>query len=361
MNSSGELLAQLLGLLVLRAFFGERLQHLAEDLRDGGEAARRFLRIRAGVDRFFFAVGALDFTFGLVFFVRVGATGLRDDYLHLRRILRLRDFVRRVRVDEADDDVDEAILARLHGLVLTRDDFKRSRVHRERNAHGVETFFDALRDADFTFAREEFHGSHLAHVHAHGIRRAAELCVEIGERSGRFLDRFLVGRGRRVGHQQRLGVRCLLVHRNAHVVDHVDDVFDLLRIDDLARQMVVDLCVGRDSPVPCPSRSGASAGTGAHRQCDEAPFFLRWKSSCVRVRFAKKRTREYTDQGLRRPVKAAVPDLKSVGRLASFGRPEAVVVPAFPHMTAPHFSLWSEARLDGARDCHRIVAYSPPD
>jgi len=29
----------------------------------------------------------------------------------------------------------------------------------------------------------------------------------------------------------------------AHVVNHVDDVFDLFRIDDLARQMVVDFSV----------------------------------------------------------------------------------------------------------------------
>ena len=44
--------------------------------------------------------------------------------------------------------------------------------------------------------------------------------------------------------EQRLGVRCLLVHRNAHVVDRVDDVFDLLRIDDLGGQVIVDLRVG---------------------------------------------------------------------------------------------------------------------
>jgi hypothetical protein len=29
------------------------------------------------------------------------------------------------------------------------------------------------------------------------------------------------------------GIRRLLVHRDAHIVDRVDDVFDLLRIDDL--------------------------------------------------------------------------------------------------------------------------------
>jgi hypothetical protein len=41
-------------------------------------------------------------------------------------------------------------------------------------------------------------------------------------------------------------VRCLLVHRDAHVVDHLHDVFDLLGIDDLGRQVVIDLGVGEE-------------------------------------------------------------------------------------------------------------------
>src|SRR5213595_3180775 len=43
--------------------------------------------------------------------------------------------------------------------------------------------------------------------------------------------------------EQRLGVRRLLEHRDAHVVDGVDDVFDLLRIDDFRGQVIVDLGV----------------------------------------------------------------------------------------------------------------------
>ena len=47
-----------------------------------------------------------------------------------------------------------------------------------------------------------------------------------------------------LGGEQRLRIRCLLVHRNAHVVDRVDDVFDLLRIDDLGGQVIVHLRIG---------------------------------------------------------------------------------------------------------------------
>ncbi len=35
------------------------------------------------------------------------------------------------------------------------------------------------------------------------------------------------------------------MHRDAHVVDHVDDILDLLRIDDIVRQVVIDLGIGQ--------------------------------------------------------------------------------------------------------------------
>jgi len=78
-----------------------------------------------------------------------------------------------------------------------------------------------------------------------GSGGAAELGIERGERSGRLLDGLFVGRSRRLGGEKRLGIRCLFVHRNTHVVDGVDDILDLLGIDDLRRQMVVDLRVGQ--------------------------------------------------------------------------------------------------------------------
>ncbi len=55
----------------------------------------------------------------------------------------------------------------------------------------------------------------------------------------------VVGRHGGVGQQQFLGIRRLLVDRDAHVVDHVDDVFDLLRIDDVVREVIVDFAIGQ--------------------------------------------------------------------------------------------------------------------
>ena len=81
--------------------------------------------------------------------------------------------------------------------------------------------------------------------------------VDGRERGGSFLGGVVVARDGGIGQQQRLGIGRLLVDRDAHVVDHVDDVLDLLRIDDIARQMVVDLTVGQVALAPCPWQSGA--------------------------------------------------------------------------------------------------------
>ena len=59
-------------------------------------------------------------------------------------------------------------------------------------------------------------------------------------------DGVLVGDGGRgVRHQQRFGIRRLVVDLDAHVVDHADDVLDLLGIQHVVGQVVVDLRVGQ--------------------------------------------------------------------------------------------------------------------
>ena len=65
-----------------------------------------------------------------------------------------------------------------------------------------------------------------------------------GEGGGGLFGGFLVRRHGGVGQDQLLGVRRLLVHRDAHVIDHVDDIFDLLRIDDVVGEVVVESAGG---------------------------------------------------------------------------------------------------------------------
>ena len=204
-------------------------------LGDRIEALRRLLGIRTGVD-------------GLFLFVALGLIVVVGGFLALQRhhfrILRLRNLIGRIRIDEADDHIDQAHLAGLDGLVMPQQQIVCAGIAAERNLDGLEAFLDALGDANFALAGQQLDRAHFAHVHAHRIGGAAEFRIEIGERRRGFFDRFLVGSRGGVGQQQRFGIRRLFVHRNAHVVDHVDDVFDLLRIDDLARQMIVDFSVG---------------------------------------------------------------------------------------------------------------------
>src|ERR1700738_1424072 len=53
------------------------------------------------------------------------------------------------------------------------------------------------------------------------------------------------GRRRVLGLQQRLGIRCLFVPRNTHVIDRIDDIFNLLRIHDLGGQVIVHLGISQ--------------------------------------------------------------------------------------------------------------------
>jgi hypothetical protein len=199
-------------------------------------AAKRFAvsSIRSRVDRLFLVLAAFLALVVVEFGLLLAHHGLG--------VLRLRDLVRRVRVEEPDDEIRDAALPGLHRLPGGEQIVVGGRVVGEGGAHLVEAFLDALGDADLALARQQLDRSHLAHVHAHRIGRAPELGVGDRKCRGRFLDRFLVRR-RGVGEQQRLGIRRLLVHRDAHVVDRVDDVLDLLRIDDLGRKVIVHLGV----------------------------------------------------------------------------------------------------------------------
>ena len=234
----GEPLAQPRGLRVASTLLVERLDDLRLQLRERGEPARGFLRVGAGLDLLLVLGLVLVAVLDLLVNGRLGRE-LRVD--------RLGDHVGRIRVVEADDEVDQPALARLDGLVGPQHEIVGRRIGRERPAHGVEAFLDALGDRDLALAGQQFHRAHLAHVHAHRVGRAAELGVDGGgERCRGFLGGFVVGHDR-LAQQQCFGIRRLLVHRNAHVVDHLHDVFDLLRIDDLGGQVIVDLGVGQEA------------------------------------------------------------------------------------------------------------------
>src|SRR3984893_7714277 len=190
---AADLLANLLRLGVLRSQLVERNQELMMDLRERKEALGRLFGIGTGVDRFLVLIA-------IRLFLVVG--GLFSLEGHHFRILGLGNLVRRVGIDEADDDVDQAHLTRLYRFVVPQQQIVGAGVAAERYFYGLQALFDALRDANFALASQQLHGAHLAHVHAHRIGGAAELGVEICERCGSFLDRLLVRRSGGIGQQQ---------------------------------------------------------------------------------------------------------------------------------------------------------------
>ena len=108
----------------------------------------------------------------------------------------------------------------------------------------VEAILDALGNLDLAFAGQQLDRPHLSHVHAYGVCRAAEFGIHAGERRFGFLGGFLVS-SRCIGQRRGLGLRRLFIDRDAHIVDHVDDILDLFGIDNVVWQVVVDLDIGQ--------------------------------------------------------------------------------------------------------------------
>ena len=182
----GELLAQLGRLRVARALLVERLDHLREELGHRREAARGLFRVRAGVDDFLVLAGVLGL---LGFVVRLFLGGGGE-----LRVDRIGDHVGRVRIHEADDEVDQAPLAVLDRLVGVEAAGRTWAGTPTGRGARIEAFLDALRDRDLALAREQLDRAHLAHVHAHRVGGAAELGVHRGgERGGGFLGGVFVG------------------------------------------------------------------------------------------------------------------------------------------------------------------------
>ena len=95
-------------------------------------------------------------------------------------------------------------------------------------------------------ARQQFDRTHFAHVHAHRIGGSTRFGFDRGQRGRRFFRRQFIG-GAFTAGQQIVRIGGHLVYGDPHVVDHADDVFDLIRVGDVVRQVIVDLGVGQES------------------------------------------------------------------------------------------------------------------
>jgi len=109
----------------------------------------------------------------------------------------------------------------------------------------TDAFFNALGDFDFTFAGEQLNGAHLAHVHAHRVSSTARFVFYGSQYCSSFFGGDFVTTVRTFVHQQLFGIGGLFDHRDAHIVDHLDDVFDLIGVGNRIRQMVVHFGIGQ--------------------------------------------------------------------------------------------------------------------
>ena len=150
-----------------------------------------------------------------------------------------------VRVDKAGDQIGQARFFRFNAIVLLQQIGDRFRVFRNRALDLVNPVFDAFSDVNFAFARQQFDGTHFAHVHTHRVGCASDFRLNAGENLRGSFFRIFVGIVVRFSKQEIIGIRCFFHHLNAHVVDHLDDVFDLVGVDDIFRQMVIDLGIGQ--------------------------------------------------------------------------------------------------------------------
>ena len=221
----------------MRAFFRQRLLHLAEGLADHGEALQRIGLELGQIGRCHCGAGFLFLFFRqffFLFFCRFHGS--------VRQILGKLS----IRVHQAVDQFVDAHFVALD-LVRQRKNFgDRGRAGGNRLHHVLQAFLDALGDFDFAFAGQQLDRAHFAHVHAHRIGGAAEIGIHGGKRRLGLFHDILVGHCRRgIGHEQGFGIRRLVVDGNAHVVDHADDALDLLGIEHVVRQVVVDLGIGQ--------------------------------------------------------------------------------------------------------------------
>ena len=189
---------------------------------DLGETLCGFLRVRPEIRLFLFVI----------------------DVVSRRPLLRRRDFLfLLVRIDVTGEDIGELRFARRDRRILCEKRTDRGGIAREGLKGLVQAALDALRDLDLAFAGEEVDRAHLAHVHAHRVRGSTELAVDGGERGRCLLGVVVVVIDGRTHEQEGVGIGRHLVHGDPHVVDHRDDVLDLLGIDDAFWQVVVDLGV----------------------------------------------------------------------------------------------------------------------
>src|SRR5690606_6799219 len=188
---------------------------LAGDLRVG-TAIGLFLGIVLGVFIFLLVIVG-----GFLLVLRLGRSG--GDH----RVIGAGEPIV-IRVDVAIEDIGQAPAFLGDALVFGENAVDRAGEHGDGRHDLADAFLDALGDLDLAFAGQQFDGTHLTHVHAYRVGGAPDVALYRSQRGGGFFGSGLVGVA--VCQQQGICIRCSLEDGDSHVIDHADDVFNLLRI-----------------------------------------------------------------------------------------------------------------------------------
>ncbi len=218
------------------------LQHLLQFFQlflDGGKAQAGHFRIGATIA--FVVIAVVVRVFLVVFLVVVLLGFLGGDRGYVVAVDAGHAVV--IGIDIAAENVGQATAFLNHASVVGKDAVDGAGEHGDGRHNFTDAFLDALGDFDFAFASQQLDRTHFAHVHADRVGGATDIGFHGSQGSGSFFGGSFVGII--IGQQQRIGIGCGFKNRDAHVVDHADNVFHLFRIGDILGQVIVDLRIGQ--------------------------------------------------------------------------------------------------------------------
>ncbi|CGX68838.1 Uncharacterised protein [Salmonella enterica subsp. enterica serovar Typhi] len=134
----------------------------------------------------------------------------------------------RVRIDKAGDKIGQTSLFSLNAIVLFQQIGNGFRVFGNGALNLVDPVFDTFSDVDFAFPGQQFNSAHFTHIHAYRVSRTTDFRLNTGQNLCSSFFRIFIGAGGIFSQQQIIGIRRFFHYLNTHVVDHLDDIFNLI-------------------------------------------------------------------------------------------------------------------------------------
>ena len=124
-------------------------------------------------------------------------------------------------------------------------------VHRSGKTHQftgrlIDAFLNAFGNAQLTVACQQINRSHFAHIHTHRIGGSAQFGTHRGKCRRHFSGFFIIVRNHGC-NGDKPKIRCLLVYLYAHTADQTDDIFHLVRIIKISRQVVIHFRISEEA------------------------------------------------------------------------------------------------------------------